>query len=355
MASLREFLQIGAVALGVDVGKSAIKAVELRRTPRGVEMSRFGIAPTPARAVEGGAILDRTAVARAVAALLRRSGIRRRRAVVAVTGPNVLARVLRLPPIPEQEVKQAIRWEAERHLPIPVEEAVLDVQTVGETTEDGQRQIEVLLAAAPERLVVTHIETLAQAHLFVEAIEVGALAMTRALLGRSPTGTQVLINLGASTTDVAIVRGGVPLFTRTIPTGGDAITEALATQLRIDTAKAEQTKLRHGLGFGESAESGATYASDVLAAVEELVTQLRRSLDFFRAQFPGASLGGAVLCGGGARMRHLDSHLATELELPVTIGTPFTDVHPAPAIEQAARDLAPQLVVAAGLALRAIL
>lgn len=354
MASLRDFLQIGAVALGIDVGKSAIKAVELRRTARGVEMSRFGIAPTPARAVEAGAILDRAAVARAVASLLRRSGIRRRRAIVAVAGPNVLARVLRLPPIPEQEVKQAIRWEAERHLPMPVEEAVLDVQTVGETTEDGQRQIEVLLAAAPEDLVLTHIETLGQARIFVDAIEVGALAMTRALLGRGPTGSQVLINLGASTTDVAIARGGVPQFTRTIPTGGDAITEALAAKLGIDAAKAEQTKLRRGLGYGESAEGEPTYASEVLAAVEELVTHLRRSLDFYRVQFPGSRLDGAVLCGGGARMRHLDSHLASELELPVTIGTPFSDVHPAAAIAQTARDLAPQLVVAAGLALRSI-
>lgn len=355
MASLREVLQIGAGALGVDIGKSAIKAVELRRTARGVEMIRFGVAPTPARAVEGGMILDRTAVAQAVAALLRESGIRRRRATVAVAGVNVLARVLRLPPIPEQEVKQAIRWEAERLLPIPVEEAVLDVLTVGEVAEDGQRQIEVLLAAVPERLVLTHIETLGQARIFVEAIDVGAVAMTRALLGSSPTGTQVLINLGASTTDVAVVRHGVPQFTRTIPSGGDAITEALAAQLGIDAAEAEQIKIRHGMAFGESTESGATYAGEMLAAAQELVTQLRRSLDFYRVQFPGGAPDAAVLCGGGARMRDLDSYLAGELELPVTIGTPYVDVYPAEAIEAAGREVAPQLVVAAGLALRAIL
>src|SRR5712692_1714048 len=160
MKALRDVLQIGAAAVGIDIGKSAIKVAEVHRTARGLELRRFGLAFTPPGSVEGGLILDQQAVARAVGEVLRRAGVRTRRAVVSVTGQNVLARVLRLPPIPPEEVKQAIRWEAERHLPFPIDEAVIVFLIDRAATENGQRQLEVLLAAAPEALVLTQIRTL---------------------------------------------------------------------------------------------------------------------------------------------------------------------------------------------------
>lgn len=254
MARLRDVLQIGAVSVGIDIGTFAIKIAEARRTARGVELARFGMAPTPPGAVEGGLILDRAAVGEAVRRLLRDARIRPRRVVVSVTGQNVLARILLLPPIPEDEVKQAIRWEAERHLPFPVDEAVVDAQTVREVMEDGRRQIEVLLAAAPEGLVMAHLETLELAQVHVEAVEVGALAMARAL-DDGAQGTLALVNVGDTTTDVAIVRDGVPQFTRTILGGGAQVTETLARQRRITPAQAEEMKQRYGMGWEATPES----------------------------------------------------------------------------------------------------
>ncbi len=356
MKALRDVLQIGAAAVGIDIGKSAIKVAEVHRTPRGLELRRFGLAFTPPGSVEGGLILDQQAVARAVGEVLRRAGVRTRRAVVSVTGQNVLARVLRLPPIPPEEVKQAIRWEAERHLPFPIDEAVIDVQIVREVTENGQRQLEVLLAAAPEALVLAHIHTLEIAHLTVDAVEVGALAMTRGLGQTAAEGTHVLVNLGASTTDIAVVHNGVPQFTRTLLLGADAITRVISQLLKVDTAAAEQAKMRYGLGWEESPAhfTQGEYTTDVSQALGELITQVRRSLDFFRAQFPGVAITDMILCGGGSRLRHLDHHLANELELPVTMATPLAHVRPPGRKEQAAQAVAPQLAVATGLALRTV-
>src|SRR5207245_4861956 len=112
---------------------------------------------------------------------------------VAVTGQNVLARVLRFPPIPEDEVKRAIRWEAERHLPFPVDEAVIDVQTVGQVTMDERGQMEVLLAAAPEALVLTYIQTLESGRLMGEVMEVAVMAMTRVVAWRLGCGIAVMV------------------------------------------------------------------------------------------------------------------------------------------------------------------
>ncbi|HET6780807.1 MAG TPA: type IV pilus assembly protein PilM [bacterium] len=333
MASWRDVFQIGAVAVGLDIGKRTIKVAEIRRTVKGIELRRFGIGPTPVGSIEGGLILDRVALAGAISTVLRDAKIRSRHVVIAVTGQNVLARTLRLPPIPEDEIRQAIRWEAERHLPIPVDDAVLDVQLVREIVDDGQRQIEVLLAAAPEGLVISYIEALDTARLTVDAVEVGALAMARALGEMVERGTRALVNLGASTTDLAIVRDGVPQFTRTILSGQEAVARTSAVP--------------------ESGEHADAFA--LASGLDELLTQLRRSLDFYRAQFGGATIDGGVLCGGGARIPRIDRHFALELDLPMTIGTPLVGVELHSSLEPAVFNVAaPQLVVATGLAMRTV-
>lgn len=355
MTALRNLLLLGGAPVGIDIGRSAIKVAQLRRTARGLELQRFGMAPTPRGAVEGGLVLDPPAVAQVLRGILRKARMKAGRVIAAVTGQNVLARVLRFPPIPEEEVKRAIRWEAERHLPFPVDEAVIDMQTVRQVTHDDQRQLEVLLAAAPEALVLTHIQALGRAGLMVEAIEVAALAMARGLGQIGSAGTHALVNLGASMTDIAVVHDGIPQFTRTILVGGDAVTQAVGKLLNLDEAAAEQAKMRYGLGWEEwpPDQVEGAYAAELAEALSELVTQMRRSLDFFRAQFAGVTIDDMILCGGGALLRHLDRHLTTELELPVTVGNPLNVMHPGEQ-QLAAQALAPQLTVATGLAMRTI-
>lgn len=316
MQPLQHIFQIGAGAVGIDIGARAIKVAEVRRTAKGIELSRYGVAPTPADAVQSGMILDPHAAGAAIAAVLREAGIRARRVIASVSGQHVLARILRLPPIPEDEVKQTVRWEAERHLPFPVEEAVLDTQVVRELSNDGHRQIEVLLAAAPEPLVLTYVETLQAAGLSADALEVSAVAMVRALASPATEGVIAMVNLGAVTTEVAIVRDAVPQMTRTIPEGVE----------------------------GEN------------ATLEALALQLRRSFDFYRAQEEGGQIDRITLCGGGARSPEIDRRLAQELDMPVTIGTLPELLLISRRLDAAATaDLAPQLVTAVGLALRTLL
>lgn len=334
MGHLTDILQIGAAALGVDVGTGAIKVAEVRRSGRGIELVRYGIAATPAGAVEEGTILDDGAVAASLAALLRSARIRQRQAVVSINGPNVLARILRLPPIPEEEVKEAIRWEAERHLPFPVEEAVLDAQVVGEVTEGGQRQLEVLLAAAPEAMAMTSLRVLEGAGLRAAAIELSALAMVRALTMRALPDTVAMVNLGASTTEVAIVRAGVPQLTRTLAEGVGNLLRGMAAA---------------------SAGGAAVPAAALSGVLDTLTTQLRRSFDFYRAQYGGRPVDRILLCGGGAHAGSLDRHLALEMEIPVAVASPLDGIHLSRRLDaETVERVAPQLVTAVGLALRTL-
>jgi type IV pilus assembly protein PilM len=356
--AVRNFLQIGAVGLGIDVGKASIKAVEVRRTSKGLEVTRLGQHPTPDGAVEGGIILDRSVVAQAVLSLLAAADIRRRRAVISVTGQNVLARVLRLPPIPEDELKQAIKWEAERHLPIPVDEAVIDVQLVREVTDDGQRQIEVLLAAAPEGLVMSYIDMLEAARIFVDAVEIGALAVTRALRTQVARGTHAVIELGASTTCVSIVADGIPQFSRTVPLGvsrpstGSGRTDVGSGRTDVGSGRTDVGSGRTDVVSGRTdvAEEGAAAGYATLGG---LTVQLRRSLDYYRAQFGGASIDDLILCGGGAGIPDIAEALSGELEIPAAVASPFVGLLVPSALEAASSGPAgAQFTVAVGLALR---
>src|SRR3989475_9750719 len=179
MTALRNLLPTGGATVGIDIGTRAIKVAQIRRTGKGPELQRFGIASTPRGSVEGGLVLDPQAVAQVLRGLLRTARIGARRAIIAVTGQNVLARVLRFPPIPEDEVKRAIRWEAERHLPFPVDEAVIDVQTVRREALDDRSQHGVRLDAAPAALVLPYIQTLVSSRLAVQANVVVTLSFAR--------------------------------------------------------------------------------------------------------------------------------------------------------------------------------
>lgn len=311
---LQQIFQIGTGAVGIDVGTHTIKVAELKRTAKGIELVRYGLAPTPPEAVRNGSILNPQAAGDAIARVLKETGIRGRRVIASVSGQHVLARILRLPPIPEGEVKQAVRWEAEKHLPFPVDEAVLDTQVVREVSDNGQRHIEVLLAAAPEALVQTYVQTLEAAGLMADALEVAAVAMIRALAAPAQ-GEVAMINLGARTTEVAIVREGIPQMTRTILEGVE--------------------------------NSSAT--------LDAIGLQLRRSFDFYRAQDGGGQITQILLCGGGARVPEIDRRLAQELDVPVIVGVIPETVTISPRLDSATTtDAAPQLLTAIGLAMRTV-
>jgi len=187
--------------------------------------------------------------------------------------------------------------------PVPIDEAVIDVQTVREVTENGVRQLEVLLAAAPEALVLTHIRTLEGASLVVDAVEVGALAMARGLGQTEAEGTHVLV-----TWCLHYRYRGRPRWRPAVHPDhsprGDALTRVITQLLKADVAAAEEAKILYGLGWEEGPENlpEGAYATDVSQALAELITQVRRSLDFFRAQFTGVVISDMILCGGGSRL-----------------------------------------------------
>jgi len=343
-------------AVGLDIGSSCVKAVQLRRVGKtGIEMEQFGMAeiyPGGDKAATGVNVqeLKVSAVKRALA----QARIAARQTVSAVSGESIIVRYIQLPNMPEAELRNALRWEAEEYIPFPIDDVNLDSVILGKS-EDGEK-VDVLLVSAKKDLVNSHLEIIRAAGLTPLIVDVDSFAFLNCFeVNYEPAATDVvaLVNIGAEITSINIYIGGVSRFSRDISIAGDTITKNIQAKLSSDWPQAEQIKIQQGAP--EATEEAAAGPGEDLAILEtirgtvekitgedlqddspdavssrvirttlnNLVGEIRRSIQFFENQPNGRPVQKCIIGGGTAQMRNLDRFLAHELNLPVEIIDPL--------------------------------
>jgi type IV pilus assembly protein PilM len=322
--------------VGVDLSRHTVKIVAVRRGAR-PQLVSAAIQAIPDGAIEGGAILNPAAVIEALRAARRSARIRGGRGVVGMGGRSVIVRHLAFPPMPPDELQNAVRWEAERQMPIRMEDTVLDAQALGDVTEDGQRQLEVLMAAAPERDALLHFRVASEGGLDVAAIEVTSLALAR-LLGDTEKPTAA-VDIGSDATEIVISHKGLPVVCRSLPVGYD--------HLLWDNDSGTAAP-----GDGDAASGSPGMASP--AGFRELLEGLTRSFDYFQAQARRGTVERVVLTGEGALLPGVAQVLAAELAVPVELGDPLSLFKLPAGLPRDIQERGPTLAVAVGLALRAL-
>lgn len=256
----------GAPVLGLDIGAAFIKAVELRPAKGGLAITGVGVLPTPPGCIVNDEIVDSAVLAAGVKQLLAESGIKTRSVVASVAGQSsVVVRVIEVPRMNDKELAETMRWEIDRHIPFSADEVVKDFSPITRPGDDpNSPNMAVLLAVAQNGLVAGMLETILAAGLTPVAIDVEALAGARALFDIDDAfgqQTVALVDIGATKTEVGIYEAGSLAFPRTIPLAGDAMTEAVATAMKIDAADAERLKKQYGAVPSDAAERfGATAA-----------------------------------------------------------------------------------------------
>ena len=228
--SSRRLLPRSSSLVGVDIGSSAVKAVELTRSASGAVVARAGLQPMPPESIAKGAIVDNALVADALRSVLDAAGIRGRKVALSLPGGAVVAREIALPRMSPTELAGSIGWEAERHIPFELRDVNLDYQIVGEDADADRRPtMVVLLAAAKKSAVEQYAAVAAEAGCVPVVVDVAAFALQNAYAAFGDWdggGSVALLNAGASTIDVNIVLGGRSVFTRDMATGGNAYAEA---------------------------------------------------------------------------------------------------------------------------------
>ena len=342
--------------VGLDIGSSAIKAVELKPSGKGFKVAAFGAEPLPPDSIVDGAIIDSTAVADAIRRLFETTKALKAKDVCAsLSGNAVIVKKITLPVMTETELDESIYWEAEQYIPFDIQDVNLDYQILDPGTGPESRgSMDVLLVAAKREKIGDYTGVIAQAGKTPVIVDVDAFALQNAYevnYGLEPGRVVVLLNAGASAINVNILHGDQSVFTRDISMGGNAYTEAVQKELDLPFEAAEQ--LKKGIPV-----DGATFeeAQPVLRAISEnVLLEIQKTFDFFKATAASEQIDQIVLSGGASRVDGFREMLQERFSASVEDFDPFRAVGwDAKKLGAEAMDLAPTAAVAVGLALRRV-
>jgi type IV pilus assembly protein PilM len=341
--------------VGLDVGSSTVKAVELSSKGKsgGFDLAHLGVADVPAEAIVQGAFLNASAITDAIREAIENGKIKNKNVAAAVSGHSVIVKKVSLPTMTREELDEQIRWEAEQYIPFDVNEVNLDFQILDSGNEDGQ--MEVLLVAAKKDLIDDYVQVITEAGLVPVAIDVAAFAVENAFETNYPDvglGTVALVNIGAQVVNINILSGGVPCFTRDITTAGNQYTEEIQKALSISFTEAERIKLG-----GRGSDSHDVVPQEVEQAIqnvaETVIGEISRSLDFYGATSADSRIEKVYLSGGSSKISGFEKAFHDRTGLPVELLNPLARMIPNNKFEPAfLDDLAPSLGVGVGLALR---
>ena len=341
--------------VGLDVGSSVVKAVQLSSKGKGAhfELTHLGVAPVPAEAIVQGAFLNAAAISQAIREAVESAGIRATQAAVAVSGNSVIVKRVHVPAMSINDLHEQISWEAEQHIPFDVNEVNIDFQILEPDAGDGQ--MEILLVAAKRDLVDDYVQVVSEAGLSLKAIDVASFALGNAFEAnyeREESDVVALVNIGAQVVNINIVSEGLPAFTRDIGTAGNQYTEEIQKTLSVSFEEAERLKLG-GRGEGSREMLPQEVDAAMQSVTESMVGEIGRSLDFFAASSAESRITKVVLAGGASRVAGFQEAFQERSGLPVEIFNPLTRMLPNSRFDSAFLDeVAPSLGVGVGLALR---
>jgi type IV pilus assembly protein PilM len=339
--------------VGLDIGSSAVKAVVLRQSRGSWSLVAAGETALPEGSVEGGSAADATAVSAAVEGLLTSLKQRRARVAAALSGHAVIVKRLSLPAMTDAELNEAIPWEAEQYIPFDLSEVQLDYQVVSAPSDASQSTVDVLLVAAKKDRIDDRTAVIQQAGRRPVVLDIEAFALSNAYQMNYPERTDpltALIHIGRGVTIVCLLERGEPVFTRDISIGGQVHVDALLRDLGatgVDEAAAKRI-LDGQYPSDISAEQVAGVLRDSSA---QLVLEVRKTIDFFRATAPIERLSRLVLSGGAWQAVGLVDLLASEFGAPVDVFDPFRKV-PRTSRTLGGDVAGPAYAVAVGLAMR---
>jgi type IV pilus assembly protein PilM len=341
--------------VGLDIGSSAVKAVELKQAGKGYKVTAFGAESVPPDSIVEGAIIDGAAVADAIRRLFDSNKIQTKDVAASLSGNAVIVKKITLPVMTDAELAESIYWEAEQYIPFDIQDVNLDYQILDPgDAANGKATMDVLLVAAKKEKIADYTGVISQAGRSAVVVDVDAFALQNAYevnYGIDSTSVVVLLNAGASATNINILQGDQSVFTRDISMGGNAYTEALQRELNLpfDTADA--------LKRGQFVE-GATYddARPVLRAVtENVMLEIQKTFDFFKATAASDKIDRIMLSGGASRAEGFTEMLTERFEAPVESFDPFRKVgFDAKRFKTDPAEIAPTVAVAVGLGLRRV-
>ncbi|WP_305789610.1 type IV pilus assembly protein PilM [Symbioplanes lichenis] len=300
----------GVNPIGLDIGSSSIRAVEVRRAKDEFNLSNFGQIPLPPGTMQGGVLTDAVAVTSALKQLWAACKFNTKHVLLGMTNPQLVVREMTVSNLPQKEMRRSLPFQVRDMLPLAVERSLLDFRPLEDPGTSPT--VRGLLVAMPKDAVMELVQAVEKAGLHVVNVDLASFALLRAA-SRLDAQVEALVDIGAEVTSVVVHADGEPLIVRTVPRGGAEITESIATRLGIPAPEAEALKCRFGL-HGDGRPDTATAASD---AIRPLINELRSSFTYLASGERQKQVTRVALCGGSALMPGLAEHVQKELGVSV--------------------------------------
>lgn len=361
--------------LGVDIGNSAIKIVELGVEKKRPKLITYGYIEQENTILTSNTPESKQAIIQSISDIQKSAHTTSTQVVAALPSYTVFASVIRVPHMPKKELLPAVTAEAAKFVPMPIEEMIIDWKILDEATIVGassaeesnssdsraeatirskeKKYLKILLTAAPRDLVSRYVEIFKAAKLDLISLETESFALERALIGHNPAPV-MMIDIGAKATTITIAAGSVPIITRSIDVGGVSITKAIAAGLHIDDNRAEQFKRDFGL-----TKPTNDAASPIPKRIQFMMTSIINEITYVLRQYEQQNsqymrIEKIILAGGSAWLPNITTYLSQQLDTKVFIGDPWARVLYPPELKPVLQELGPRMAVSVGLAMREI-
>jgi type IV pilus assembly protein PilM len=341
----------GKNLVGVDIGASSIKVVQLKEARKKLQVIRWGFAALPPQTIIDGHVMNAGAVTEALQRIFHDAKIAQRDVAIGVYGQSVIVRKITVPMMTPAELDEQIHWEAEQHIPFDIKLMSIDYEVLRRRPEAGQ--MDLLLVAAKKDEINDYAAILREAKLKPLVVDINAFTIQNIFenqYGLPPEGSIALLNVGAAVSSLNIVSKGVSAFTREITNAGNSITEEIRKALSCSYEQAEAYKM----GGGPTQIVPQEVTQIINQACQGLAGEIQRSLDFYLATSGETEIGRIYVSGGSAYLAPLAKAIEKRARVPVQLFDPLANlqVDAKTANEAEMRARAAQLVVALGLSLR---
>ncbi|MCX7913248.1 MAG: pilus assembly protein PilM [Thermodesulfovibrionales bacterium] len=340
--------------IGLDIGSSHIKGVQLKSVGKGRELLKFDIQPIKSGLIENGVIVDKKSLTDYLHEFFRKANFIKNKAVIGLSGQHSLfIKRITVPLMTEDELRLSIKYEAQQHIPLDLDALALDFHIIGKVPH-SDNEMEVLLVAVKKDLLQDYVEVVQNVGLEVVIVDINLFALSNMFefnYGVPEERNVALVDVGANITSLCVIQRGLPIFWREIPTGSNYHTEALERTFNLTREDAERLKRGHPIeGFNmEEAKSVMLKASD------EIYAEIYRSLEVFRSNFYNEDVSKIFLSGGASLIKDFATMLSHRIDIIVEVIDPFKKVLiPQKLIPQYIKEIAPIASIAVGLALREI-
>jgi type IV pilus assembly protein PilM len=307
---------------GLDIGATSLKLVSLDKEPQGFILKAALIAPVPPKGMLSEAPLDEEEMAQALAKAVHTTGVPTRKVNIALPENQVYTKVLEMPLLSDKEIAAAIYWEAEQYIPVPLSniKLVWDVLKRPAANNPAEK-MQVLMVGAPTLLVNKYQKIMSMAGLEINAMETEILATIRSLVAPGNFPTSLIVNIGAISTSIAIVKSGIIIFTYSMSIGGAAINRAIATDFNLTPQQAEEYKRVYGVS-GKSL--GGKIGKSTEPILNSILTEIKKSIAFYEQKYKdGDKIRQIILSGGTAKLPGIELFFAQNSGIETAIANPW--------------------------------